>query len=317
MSGPARHTNFTLKTIARNIPASIAAHRFAALQRSGQYSELRFIQRGKSAFNIVGYKWPDKGARRKWNIGRARINPESKFTPEHLNKLREEYSRLKTVPISALAKFREMFSAMTDTQIKQLAGAGIKFVSKLAINEQARRKSAGHNPTESKGPTNNQVKFGSRGKTKIGWINSETPKYYKITYKSGSTTKTVTRRKDKVKFVKSGKYGKVIKNRCPKMSNPSITDAVKRAVELSRKFYGFAPRKLRQVNIEWPTALVFIGAGAQVDYVADKFDGKTRQYYHRFEGPTEVFASDRPQKDGSNLLIIRGKFKIKKEGITG
>lgn len=238
----ARSGNFTLRKIALAVPAHQAAHRFASLQRSGQYSELRFIQRGKSAFDIVGYKWPDKGTRRKLNIGRARINP----TP---------------------------------------AGDA----------------------------TPNQVLFGMRGKTKVGWINRSTPTRYEITYKSGAQTRTVWREKSKVKFQATGKRGKV-KNACPKNANPS---PVHEAAKLSEQFHGAAPRKVRSVFIRWPKAFMRIGQCAQVDYISDKFDGKVRQYFHKFEKPAELFSDTKPQADGSMIMLIRGKFRIKPEGITG
>lgn len=243
----AKSANFTLRKIAVNVPAEKAAHRFAALQRSGQYSELRFIQRGKSAFDIVGYRWPDKGARRKYNIGRARKNPAA--------------GRI----------------------------------------------------------TSNQVLFGSRGKTLVGWINRETPTRYEITYKDGATTRTLWRRKDKVKFQATGRAGKLPKtpNRCPKQANPTTNGELIDAARLSEKFHGFKPRRISQANITWPRALVRIGACAQVDYVSDKFDGKLRQYYHEFEKACHVYAFPRPQADGSNALLIVGKFKIDKDGLIG
>lgn len=242
----AKHANFTLKPIARAVPAALAAHRFTALQRSGQYSELRFIQRGKSAFDIVGYRWPDKGMRRKYGIGRARTNPKQ-------------------------------------------TGA----------------------------TTANQVLFGMRGRTVVGWINRETPTKYQITYKVGAQTRTVWRDRKKVKFQRSGRYGKrlqVQRNNCPKTANPSAVSAAK---TLSAEFHGFHPRRIRGVNIDWPKALVDLGACARVDYVSRKWDDKTRRYFHEFEKPARVLAAPGSQPDGDGLLIIKGKFKIKPEGITG
>lgn len=89
------------------------------------------------------------------------------------------------------------------------------------------------------------------------------------------------------------------------------------ALELSRKFYGFDPRTITKVNLEWPRSLVCIGAAAQVDYVSDKFDGVVRRYFHEFKSGAVVYVGATPQKDGSNLIIIHGKFKIRPEGITG
>lgn len=74
--------------------------------------------------------------------------------------------------------------------------------------------------------------------------------------------------------------------------------------------------------MEWPRALMMLGLCAQVDYVSDKFDNKIRRYFHEFElsdpeKPCLLLADAQPQPDGSHLLIIKGHFKIKPEGIVG
>jgi hypothetical protein len=95
------------------------------------------------------------------------------------------------------------------------------------------------------------------------------------------------------------------------------TIARNRAIERSAMFYGMAPRTLKRVFIKWPKALVHIGRLAQVNYVCDKFDGKMREYYHRFGRGCQIYTAERPQPDGTNILIIKGPFKIKPAGITG
>lgn len=244
----AKSANCSLRKVAEKIPAHLAAHRFAALQRSGQYSELRFIQRGKSFFDIVGFKWPDKSARRRLGVGSARKNPNQ-------------------------------------------TGAA----------------------------TPNQVRFGMRGRTVVGWINRETPTRYEISYKVGAALKHVWRSKDKVVFVTTGRRGLVKANpnkaTCPTTANPEA--ALKSAAELSRKFFGFDPRKVRRINLTWPKALMCLGSCVRLDYLSDKFDGKARVYFHEFDGPCNVYAAEKQQADGSGVLVIHGKFKIKPEGITG
>lgn len=299
MSGKARPANFTLKRIAKNVPAATAAHRFAALQRSGQYSELRFIQRGKGAFDIVGYRWPDKGARRKYNIGRARINPMP------------ELVRVCAWCRGLIGPKDYIIKRLSQVEYDRL-GIGDNITHGICIDCAKKLK----NPSQKGAISANQVLFGMRGKTIVGWINRDTGKNYEITYKDGRQTRTVTRRKDKVKFMRTRKYGKV-PNRCPHAANPKGPGPIRRAIELSKKFYGFKPRHLKTVSLTWPRALVLIGQCAQVDYVSDKFDGKERQYYHRFSHPCTIYASEQPQKDGSSLLIIKGQFKIQKQGITG
>ncbi len=241
----AKTGNFTLRTLADSLTAEKCTHRFTALQRSGQYSELRIIGRGKK-FRIVGYKWPGKTTRRKLNIGNARKNPNMKTA------------------------------------------------------------------------TDNQVYFKQYGKNKVGWINRETPTKYELTFKVGESTRTVLRPKNKVMFVKTGKKGKIKKNptgKCSATKNP--TKALQEAIHLSREFHGLEPRKVRNIKFEIPKSLMQIGSCSQVNYISDKFDEKIREYFHQFTNEALLFADPKPQKDGKQVLIIIGKFKIKPEGITG
>lgn len=99
----------------------------------------------------------------------------------------------------------------------------------------------------------------------------------------------------------------------------AISKALRLALEKSEEFFGFKPRYIKKAAIEWPKSLVQIGAGARIDYISDKFDGKVRLYYHEFEGKDLplVFAAPEPQKNGENMLIIVGKFQIEKDGIIG
>ena len=306
----ARAGNFTLRTIVRSVPADKAAHRMTALQRSGAYSELRFIQRGKSAFDIVGYKWPDKGVRRALGIGSASRNPAA-FTHSQLAELRRAYAGIKTAPVRFLERFRQLFAKMSDVQLQQVSTADIRFVSKLAQNELSRR---GRNPSQAGKVSPNQVKFGMRGKTVVGWINRETPTRYEINYKAGAALRSVWRDKNKVKFQLSGRPGRV-RNVCPKAANPA--EAVNKAMRLSKSFHGFDPRRIKGVDLDWPKALVCLGPCVRLDYYSDKHDGKPRIYFHEFEKPAAVYAAESPQPDGTNLLIIHGHFSIKPEGITG
>jgi len=100
-------------------------------------------------------------------------------------------------------------------------------------------------------------------------------------------------------------------------SRKRIKPETKKAMALSKAFYGFDPRYLKRRNITWPGALVLLGACPQVDYISDKFDGKKRQYYHEFKRPTLIFAGPKPQRNGDNILIIIGKFEITEAGIIG
>lgn len=91
------------------------------------------------------------------------------------------------------------------------------------------------------------------------------------------------------------------------------TQPDKKAVELYKNFHWKASHKTFQENIDIPKELIFIGTADVINYVSDKFDGKTRKYIHKFKKHGNILAS--PKGD---MIIITGlKFKIKKEGITG
>lgn len=100
-----------------------------------------------------------------------------------------------------------------------------------------------------------------------------------------------------------------------KKQNPPAELAA--AAELAERFNGKPPRRIRSVKIRWPRALMHVGPCAQLDYVSDKWDGKLRQYFHEFTGRCDLFAAPAAQPDGDGLLILKGKFKLKPEGITG
>jgi len=89
------------------------------------------------------------------------------------------------------------------------------------------------------------------------------------------------------------------------------------ALQRSADFFGFRPRRLTAISLDWPKALVQVGICTQVNYVNDKHDGKVREYFHKFDKPPLVFFGDKAQEDGSEMIVIVGKFKIKPEGIIG
>lgn len=164
------------------------------------------------------------------------------------------------------------------------------------------------------GITGNQVAFGYHGRTKIGWIHKSTPTRYLIWFREGRRTRTVWRSKSQVVLEQTGRRGKV-KNLCPKTANARTP--LDRAVALSRRFHGFDPRRVRRFNLEWPKAVALLGPCVRLEYYSKKFDRKGRIYFHDFEKGCAVWAAESPQPDGSNLLLIHGRFEIKPEGITG
>jgi hypothetical protein len=90
-----------------------------------------------------------------------------------------------------------------------------------------------------------------------------------------------------------------------------------KAIDISKRFFGFEPRHIRKIDFKMPRAVAKLGTAVRLDYVSDKFDGVKRIYWHKFKKPPAVYVLPDTQKNGDNVIIIRGKFRIKKEGITG
>ena len=63
----------------------------------------------------------------------------STFTPDELNQLRAQWNKVNTVNPDHLGRFRKLLAECADEALKQLAGANIKFLSKLAVNACLRR----------------------------------------------------------------------------------------------------------------------------------------------------------------------------------
>lgn len=92
---------------------------------------------------------------------------------------------------------------------------------------------------------------------------------------------------------------------------------VREAISRSKRFHGRKIKNIKSVPIQWPKALVAIGRCARVDYLSDKYDGKMRLYFHEFDEPALILAGESEQKNGENLLIIKGRFDINSLGIVG
>jgi hypothetical protein len=61
------------------------------------------------------------------------------FTVSELTVLREGFARIKTVNPKRLTQFHQIFDGCGDRALRQLAGANIRFLSKLAANACVRR----------------------------------------------------------------------------------------------------------------------------------------------------------------------------------
>lgn len=61
------------------------------------------------------------------------------FTAKQIEILKAEFAPINTVNPDHLPRFHAIFAACSDSGLKQLATAGIKFLSKLAVNACVRR----------------------------------------------------------------------------------------------------------------------------------------------------------------------------------
>ena len=63
----------------------------------------------------------------------------NRFSDAQLATLRAEFAGIATVNPGRLDAFRRIFNGCSDAALAQLAGAGVKFASKLAVNALRRR----------------------------------------------------------------------------------------------------------------------------------------------------------------------------------
>ena len=64
---------------------------------------------------------------------------KTNFTNEQIEALRDQFSGVNTINPKRLADFHRIFAGCTDKALLELAHAGVKFVSKLAVNACIRR----------------------------------------------------------------------------------------------------------------------------------------------------------------------------------
>ena len=87
-----------------------------------------------------------------------------------------------------------------------------------------------------------------------------------------------------------------------------------KALKLFKDFRGYNPKNFRTRNFDFSGGLVLLGECDGVLYVSDKYGGaKNQTYIHKFNAPyPKMFCNLK-----GNILVIKGNFKILKEGITG
>lgn len=161
----------------------------------------------------------------------------------------------------------------------------------------------------------NQVQFWQRGRLRVGWIGRSTGTRYRIDYKRDPQQREyshVWRRKDEVEFMVDGRRRK--NWGCASETNPPAS--LVQAAHLSKRFHGFTPRRVSRFNVTWPKAVALLGHVVRIDYLSDKKDGVNRIYFHEFEHPPALLAPA-ARGDKKNLLLLRGRFAIKSEGIVG
>lgn len=300
--------HFHMTRLRRSLDPTKTVHQFLALQRSGKYSELRILPAGRSkkTFDIVGYRWPSRSERRRRGVGTK--NPQFQLGERVSVAIRRKRRQGRIVGL-----FEHPASGLPGYRIKldrtSREGASTVFVGAQSLMSHV------DNPRE--GYTPNQVRFGQRGRSLVGWIHKETPTRYYIAYKDGAQVRYVWRRKDKVSFMAKRN------NPCPETANPGDhfanpdgSDRAK-AVALSKKFHGFEPRRISKQRMNFPSAWTEIGVCSQLNYVTDKWDGKVREYFHEFVNECRIFAAPNVQPSGEALLLIKGNFEIRPEGITG
>lgn len=106
-------------------------------------SGMRFIGEKREAFTYLDIE----GARRMALIlnrgtvihGVGFIVVPNVFSDEQITKLRADFAKIETVSPDRLPEFHAMFDKWNDAILEQIAGADIKFLSKLARNECTRR----------------------------------------------------------------------------------------------------------------------------------------------------------------------------------
>jgi len=97
-----------------------------------------------------------------------------------------------------------------------------------------------------------------------------------------------------------------------------MRDIIAQAVKRSHEFFGFEPRRLEFEDVDIQS-LTLIGSCPEVRYICDKYDGVHREYKHRFlkRSKSRIFFVTNKQRNGDQILIIRGKFQITENGIVG
>lgn len=69
----------------------------------------------------------------------SKFEKQVPFTPAQLDVMRDAYSPIQTIPTSAVRRMQVLIASLSDANLDLVIEAGIKFMSKVAVNEKARR----------------------------------------------------------------------------------------------------------------------------------------------------------------------------------
>jgi hypothetical protein len=233
-------------------------------------------------------------------------NPSRLFSSAQLARLRGEYARISSVDPTqpTYKKLQKQLDSMTQDQLKQLAGARIKFISKLALNRIVRS-----NPGGAKFKVGDKVKVGR----KIGEIAhiqlSHDPSYpnaYRVTDLSAKDPYKQTR-------LEGGNY--ISERRIKLLRNPSRrVHASAQAHKLFESFTGHELTHAKKIDVpDMPKEVVKIGTIDGVLYTTVR-DGVTERYIHEFKRKARPTFAVSP--DGRQLFMLGGAYNFTERGIV-
>jgi hypothetical protein len=111
---------------------------------------------------------------------------------------------------------------------------------------------------------------------------------------------------------------KKAKNPCKKNARRNAADSreskIQQGLELYQRFkWGRTAKKSKQINFDFSDVVVSLGKLAAVEYVTAKGEEKAAAWRHEFSAPLPTLASN---PEGTQLYILGGGYKIKREGIV-
>lgn len=225
----------------------------------------------------------------------------NKFSAAQLAELRKKYSGISGVDPSgpSYKKLASLLDSLPQEQLKQLSGAGIPFVSKLALNRvkknPAKKKSsmpakrnefAYRHYLIRKSPVRDDEFYISRDGFHIGTAKSE-----------ADAKKAVD---DILGPLKNNPRERIVE--------------VKRAAELYEKFTGHGGETIARVRApKIPKAVAVIGECDGILYSTVR-DGVLEKYIHKFKKSARPLFCVSP--DGKQIFLIGGEFRFTERGIV-